>query len=125
MVGLKKCCKECSGDSAVFMDITCEACNNEGFEAVPENQIVFVNVYSITRHYGGPEEGGWWYDWLECIEVFPVKNKAADVMADALLEEHAHIVHGDISSVLGGTALQVMIEEHPKQSQTREHQIYE
>lgn len=23
---------------------------------------MYVSVYSVTRHYGGPEEGGWWYD---------------------------------------------------------------
>jgi hypothetical protein len=22
----------------------------------------YINAYSVTRHYGGPEEGGWWYD---------------------------------------------------------------
>lgn len=24
--------------------------------------VVFVNVHSLDRHYGGSEEGGWWYD---------------------------------------------------------------
>ena len=28
----------------------------------------YVNVYAITRHYGGPEEGGWWYNTGEPIE---------------------------------------------------------
>lgn len=23
---------------------------------------VFINVYEQFREYGGPEEGGWWYD---------------------------------------------------------------
>lgn len=23
---------------------------------------VYVNVYELDRAYGGPEEGGWWYD---------------------------------------------------------------
>ena len=23
---------------------------------------LWVNVYDITQHYGGPEEGGWYYD---------------------------------------------------------------
>ncbi len=23
---------------------------------------LYVNVYLEDRHYGGPEEGGWWYD---------------------------------------------------------------
>lgn len=22
----------------------------------------FVNLYSVSQRYGGPEEGGWWYD---------------------------------------------------------------
>ena len=22
----------------------------------------FVNVYTVDKAYGGPEEGGWWYD---------------------------------------------------------------
>lgn len=24
---------------------------------------ILVTPYRVTRHYGGPEEGGWWYDW--------------------------------------------------------------
>ena len=24
-------------------------------------RINFANVYELDRHYGGPEEGGWWY----------------------------------------------------------------
>lgn len=23
----------------------------------------WVQVLTISRQYGGPEEGGWWYDW--------------------------------------------------------------
>jgi hypothetical protein len=30
----------------------------------------FVNVYYQTQRYGGPEEGGWWYDHNE-----PVSSK--------------------------------------------------
>lgn len=32
----------------------------------------FLSVYSLTRHYGGPEEGGWWYDvWEHTGASFP------------------------------------------------------
>ncbi len=24
--------------------------------------LAYVNAYAVTRHYGGPEEGGWWYN---------------------------------------------------------------
>ena len=27
-----------------------------------EHPRFYVVAYSIPRHYGGPEEGGWWYD---------------------------------------------------------------
>lgn len=28
-----------------------------------------VSEYNVTRHYGGPEEGGWWYDRHEFVRV--------------------------------------------------------
>lgn len=31
----------------------------------------FLTVYQITRHYGGPEEGGWWYNWYEPVVTGP------------------------------------------------------
>jgi 7,8-dihydro-6-hydroxymethylpterin-pyrophosphokinase len=24
--------------------------------------MIYVSEYSVTREYGGPEEGGWWFD---------------------------------------------------------------
>lgn len=29
----------------------------------------YIVVEGTSRHYGGPEEGGWWYDWHEVLEV--------------------------------------------------------
>ncbi len=29
----------------------------------------YLVVSSTSRHYGGPEEGGWWYDRTEVVEV--------------------------------------------------------
>jgi hypothetical protein len=26
---------------------------------------MFASEYLVSRHYGGPEEGGWWYDWSD------------------------------------------------------------
>lgn len=26
---------------------------------------MLLSKYRVTQHYGGPEEGGWWYDWYE------------------------------------------------------------
>jgi hypothetical protein len=29
----------------------------------------YLVVEGTSRHYGGPEEGGWWYDWHTVLEV--------------------------------------------------------
>ena len=37
--------------------------------------VVFVNVYAIDRRYGGPEEGGWWYDAGEPVGSVACVNR--------------------------------------------------
>lgn len=39
---------------------------SEWFEEV--TPLLYVNVYLHDRAYGGPEEGGWWYDTYEPVE---------------------------------------------------------
>ena len=41
----------------------------------------YVNEYEVGKAYGGPEEGGWWYN----IGTF---IKYHDIVADALEAEH-------------------------------------
>jgi hypothetical protein len=33
---------------------------------------IYIAVQGTSRCYGGPEEGGWWYNWTETEEVFKV-----------------------------------------------------
>lgn len=42
---------------------------------------VYLSVYSVERCYGGPEEGGWWYDvrTLEGSEWFATEAEARAV----------------------------------------------
>lgn len=40
-----------------------------------------VAVYLVDRCYGGPEEGGWWYDagnLVRTVKVFKNENRAID-----------------------------------------------
>jgi hypothetical protein len=37
--------------------------------------IKFINVYEVERCYGGPEEGGWWYDVGEPVASVPYANE--------------------------------------------------
>lgn len=39
--------------------------------------------YELNREYGGPEEGGWWYDSGELVRIFKVK-RCTDEQATAL-----------------------------------------
>lgn len=34
--------------------------------------IAYVNAYAVTRHYGGPEEGGWWYNRGTPLASIPI-----------------------------------------------------
>lgn len=34
----------------------------------------YVNVYSMSREYGGPEEGGWWFDTWEPVASVPCEE---------------------------------------------------
>jgi len=43
---------------------------------VPDRRPWYVNVYAVSRHYGGPEEGGWWYDSGDPVASTPYFTKA-------------------------------------------------
>lgn len=93
-----------------------------------------LGVYTVTRHYGGPEEGGWWYNQLEHVEsveaasdIDPTRAALAaiDITREALAAKHADLQYGDIYSVLGGQQVQVLIESTPGEWQTTERPRYE
>jgi hypothetical protein len=36
------------------------------------SHIHYVNAYAVSRNYGGPEEGGWWYDSGRPLASIPI-----------------------------------------------------
>lgn len=60
----------------------CANCYGTGHERL----MVYLNVYLVTRHCGGPEEGGWYYDAGEPIESLRVNPFCDQVTADRLIE---------------------------------------
>jgi hypothetical protein len=36
---------------------------------------VYVNIYRVDRCYGGPEEGGWWYDMWRLEDSLCIRHK--------------------------------------------------
>lgn len=49
---------------------------------------VFVVVSEFVQQYGGPEEGGWYYNQPSTVEVLRVKKKDAAAVRAKLAEEY-------------------------------------
>lgn len=81
----------------------------------------WVNVYERTRRYGGPEEGGWYYDWDKLVESHNVPYDEAEAKADTIDRKG----EGDISSVLGGYQIHIRIEGSRGESKSRHTPHYE
>ncbi|WP_214607262.1 hypothetical protein, partial [Mycobacterium tuberculosis] len=75
----------------------------------------WVNVYHVTREYGGPEEGGWYYNVYDCVEA--VKTPEPEKVKEELEEKHKDDEYGNIYSVLGGVKVKVFIEDEMAESQ--------
>lgn len=124
---LRTTCEKCDGNGYIergseFL-VACSC--KHGYIDAPVDKKVYVNVYLITRHYGGPEEGGWYYNWYNCVETVTCKNKDSDEIKSTLEEEYGNRKHGDIYSVLGGQDVLILIEEEMKASETKERPYYE
>jgi hypothetical protein len=48
--------------------------------------VAYVNAYERTQGYGGPEEGGWWFDVLTPLASIPVMNTDDEAIARRLIE---------------------------------------
>ena len=119
----------------------------EAYEVPRPTAVRFVTAYRVTRHYGGPEEGGWWYDWyapLESIRLNSPVRSVCRVTEDAwwpvwrypepsrLKNAEAQLMarwdgmrHGDIGSVLGGTDVAIYLEPERNFNATKERPRYE
>lgn len=65
----------------------CYECNclDESEDYPPEDYVkpgseslLFVNAYEVTRHFGGKEEGGWWYNQYSPVASIPVKATSVE-----------------------------------------------
>ena len=98
--------------------------NQQRKEAMADNT-KWVTAYEVTRHYGGPEEGGWWYDRYDPIESNEVADEEAQATRKMLRERYADREHGDIGSVLGGVEVQVLVEDEREEFAVTSRPHYE
>lgn len=68
----------------------------------------YVNVYAVTRHYGGPEEGGWWYNaGIPVTSYALTDDDDIEEVCEMLEKKYLCLEEGDIYSVLGGTKIEI------------------
>jgi hypothetical protein len=89
---------------------------SEDIPNINDGDDCFVTLYGETRHYGGSEEGGWWYNNVHMIKTIPTVytkesvEKIADYFKNNLFSEE---VSGDIYSVNGGQQCFIQVEKIP------------
>lgn len=88
-----------------------------------------MTEYLIDRCYGGPEEGGWWYDWREpgqSVLILMPREEAEALARRVNAHEKANQSPSQGRfSVIGGPDHRVMIEETPGQYMSTHSPHYE
>lgn len=89
---------------------------------------LFINVYEVERCYGGPEEGGWWYNSYRCIDTVKLDRRVSLNRAERITQALNHKLkdeeYGDIYSVSGGARYVCDLEHRVAESETRERPHY-
>jgi hypothetical protein len=74
--------------------------------------VTYVNVYEVDRAYGGPEEGGWYYDAGRLVTSRQVPSGDAESVREDLRKQYP--ATGKSSSVIyTGGDYSVFIEDAP------------
>jgi hypothetical protein len=98
---------------------------------MPPKHKMYVSAYRVTRHFGGHEEGGWYYDWYEHIATYPrrVKSLRLPMVQEKMREMYVHLrsSHGRQGrySVRGGADIVIVNERTAGESRSLETPHYE
>lgn len=100
------------------------------WRANPTNK--WVNAYRISRHYGGAEEGGWYYDIRECLASVPCADALEVTSVQDMLtrnigweaNEYAKRHGGARFTVNGGSDFLAAIESERAESEKLEGEVY-
>lgn len=100
----------------------------ETYEIEPTFDTTWVNAYELGQGYGGPEEGGWWFDVYDPISSIRVYNEDECVDAIKLLDRILRPKYEDMReyySAAGGANLVIQLEGGPAKVQPEERPHYE
>lgn len=97
----------------VYIENLLDPDRGDGWHPIPPGPDTFVNVYEVTRHFGGREEGGWWYDRGNPLASVPVlPGQDPEILVATLSDAFSDQAHGNIQSVRGGVEISVVVEDH-------------
>lgn len=107
------------GNHKVTVNGVCKICDlydkRKAEQALGIVSPFYLIVEGISRHYGGPEEGGWWYDWHTILDVRKVFTfKQALKHARELREKYPQPKYNRYSSANRGeddTVLRIVYSE--------------
>lgn len=92
--------------------------DNEGLTPIWKEENwskVYVNGYLAVRNYGGPEEGGWWYNSYEPVFSYLIPDpniQDPQKMQNRFYRVYNYLSEGDIYSMRGGQLLCIYVEDH-------------
>lgn len=94
--------------------------------------MLYLNEYETDRAYGGPEEGGWWFDtgrFIKCHGEFADDRFdeaiAARKKLDGYLAEKREGLHAPSSVLSEGRWPQIYVEDEPGMDFPQERPHYE
>jgi hypothetical protein len=90
----------------------------------------YINIYELDRHYGGPEEGGWWYDSGTPVVSLALPDGTheheAQEAVDALRMVYTYANRmGSVLYPEDGYDYSVVLEEEPAKAYPTERPYYE
>ena len=119
-------CEKCDG---VFSDRTAwdtETCPRCGNHTGKPKDFLYVNVYKVYREYGGPEEGGWWWNmYIPFHSHCLTDGEDPFKIAEELSQRFADLNEGNIYSMKGGVEIQAHVESHYGEIKPKERPYYE
>jgi hypothetical protein len=87
---------------------------------------VYVNIYRIARCYGGPEEGGWWYDMWQLEDSLCIRHKDLKELMPIIERNYWNNPKSPpLSSVLSNGEYRIYVELNRGESETTKRPRYE
>ena len=91
----------------------------------PPGQWFSILLSTFTQEYGGPEEGGWYYNRYEVVADIPLVNaktpsemkKIIKNLSDFIYQIGEEFIHGDPYSVLGGEGISLVVVKYEEKAE--------